>query len=76
MAIGIGRDADLDSLKRFIGHSEINPVRADNPDQLVSYLRWASTVAIGASSVARSNRLHEPPPRPDDESLVWGPTIR
>jgi uncharacterized protein YegL len=75
MAIGIGRDADLDSLKRFIGHSEIDPVRADNPDQLVSYLRWASTVAIGASSVARSSRLHEPPPNPSDESLVWGPTI-
>jgi uncharacterized protein YegL len=46
VAIGIGADADMDVLRRFIGHDEIEPLRADNADELRNYLRWASTVVV------------------------------
>ncbi len=46
MAIGIGADADLDALQRFIGHDEIEPLLAGNADELSHYLRWASTVVV------------------------------
>lgn len=45
MAVGIGRDADLDVLQRFIGASDTAPLTANNPEQLVRLLRWASTHA-------------------------------
>lgn len=50
LAIGIGRDADLDVLEKFIGRPEIRPVTAAHPEQLVSLVRWASTVASQAAS--------------------------
>ena len=46
MAIGVGADADMDALARFIGHDEIRPVRATNATELAHYLRWASTMAV------------------------------
>lgn len=46
MAIGIGQDADMDALARFIGHEEIEPLRAGNAEELSHYLRWASTVVV------------------------------
>jgi uncharacterized protein YegL len=51
LAIGIGRDADLDVLQQFIGRPEIRPVTAAHPEQLVQLVRWASTVATRAASV-------------------------
>jgi len=45
MAVGIGRDADHDALQRFIGPGGIGPVTANNPEQLVRLIRWASTHA-------------------------------
>ena len=50
LAIGIGRDADLDVLQRFIGRPDIHPVTAAHPEQLVQLIRWASTVASQAAS--------------------------
>ena len=37
IAIGIGSDVDDSILQRFIGHSEIKPLRANNADQLVTF---------------------------------------
>jgi len=50
LAIGIGEDANYNMLERFIGNPEIQPCHAGNSDQLAQYIRWASTVAIQASS--------------------------
>jgi uncharacterized protein YegL len=45
MAVGIGRDADHEVLQRFIGSGDLAPVTANNPEQLVRLIRWASTHA-------------------------------
>lgn len=64
LAIGIGADANLNVLQRFIGTSEIKPMTADNPETLARYIRWVSTavlesVSAPASQVGeRSGRLH------------------
>lgn len=50
MAVGIGRDADLEVLQRFIGPGEQGPVAANNPEQLVRMIRWASTHASRVAS--------------------------
>src|SRR5271157_2262040 len=50
IAIGIGDDADYAMLQKFIGHSEIAPLRANNAETLTQYIRWASTATIQASS--------------------------
>lgn len=69
-AIAIGRDADQAVLQRFINDPERRPLRADNPEALVSTLRWVST------SVAGTNPDHAPPhpPQPDYDGggkSVW-----
>lgn len=46
LSIAIGVEADLDVLQQFIGHSEIQPLVATNSEQLVDFIRWASTVVI------------------------------
>jgi uncharacterized protein YegL len=50
IAIAIGRDADNEVLQKFIGHSELKPLQADNADALVKYIRWVSTAVVGAAS--------------------------
>lgn len=50
MAIGIGRDADMDSLAQFIANPAIAPLHATRAAELTHYLKWASTVAVDASS--------------------------
>jgi uncharacterized protein YegL len=54
VAIAIGSDADLDVLQKFIGHPEIRPLQANNPDQLVNYIKWVSTAVVGAASAPNS----------------------
>ena len=49
VAIGIGRDADYDVLQRFIGTPEMKPVAAHSPEQLLHFIRWASTAVKVAS---------------------------
>ena len=51
IAVAIGRDADLSVLERFIGRDELQPVTANNPEQLAQLIRWASTVASRVASV-------------------------
>lgn len=50
LAIGIGRDADFNTLRRFINSPDISPLRARNADDLVHHLRWASTSILQAAS--------------------------
>jgi uncharacterized protein YegL len=50
MAVGIGRDADLEVLERFIGTSSEGVLTANNPEQLVRMIRWASTHASRVAS--------------------------
>ncbi len=50
MAVGIGRDADLEVLERFIGASGQGVLTANNPEQLVRMIRWASTHASRVAS--------------------------
>jgi uncharacterized protein YegL len=69
-AIAIGQDADLPCLTKFIGHPERQVLQADNPEDLVKMIRWASTSVGGAP---QGKDLPPPPAvdvRPGDES-VW-----
>jgi uncharacterized protein YegL len=50
LAIAIGKDADVNVLSKFIGHSELQPLLANNSPALVNYIKWASTVAVKAAS--------------------------
>ncbi len=51
VSVGLGRDADHDMLVRFMGDSDAEPVRASNPEQLVSAIRWATTHVSRLASV-------------------------
>lgn len=73
IAIAIGDDADLDTLQRFIGHGELAPLRANNAEALVKYIKWVSTAVLQSASspasqtVEFSPRTNVPlPPIPDD----------
>jgi len=50
IAIAIGSDADYDVLQKFIGHVEIKPLQANNPESLVSYIKWVSTAVLKSAS--------------------------
>jgi len=47
VAIAIGDDADVDVLKKF-SHPEIPVLEAHNAEQLTRYVKWATTVVLGA----------------------------
>lgn len=82
LAIAIGEDADTAVLQRFIGHAELQPLRANNSEELVNYIRWASTAVLKAAS-APASQTHSapagvnvplpPPPAagPVDPNDVW-----
>lgn len=83
LAIAIGADVDTAVLQRFIGHAEMQPLRADNAEDLVKYIRWASTAVLQAASAPASQTSAAPsgvnvplPPPPDptgpsDANEVW-----
>jgi len=50
IAISIGSDADTDVLRRFIGYEEIEVLNANNPQQLINYIKWASTEVLQYAS--------------------------
>ncbi len=50
IAIAIGEDADYEVLQKFIGHSELHPLSAKNPEALAERIRWASTVVLKSAS--------------------------
>ena len=82
LAIAIGEDADAGVLRDFIGHTEIQPLQANNAEDLVNYIRWASTAVLQAASAPASQAsgasagvnvpLPSPPPSdPSDANDVW-----
>lgn len=84
MAIGIGQDADMAALHHFIGHDEVQPLRAANAEELRHYLRWASTVVVDEGSrpsldwneaVDVPEAETEPPPVDVDEALTVPPPV-
>lgn len=56
IAIAIGEDADQEVLQRFIGHPELRPLRANNPEALVRHIRWVSTAVLQSASSPASQR--------------------
>jgi len=50
IAISIGADADDEVLQMFIGHSEIKPLQANNPEALVRHIKWVSTAVLKSAS--------------------------
>lgn len=60
LAIAIGESARLDVLQKFIGHGELMPLQANNADQLVRYIRWASTAVLQAASAPASQSVAMP----------------
>ena len=83
LAIAIGEDADTGVLQRFIGHAEIQPLIANNAEDLVKYIRWASTAVLQAASAPTSQPPAGAPPGsnvplptppeagPKDANEVW-----
>ena len=54
ISIAIGDDADLDILQKFIGHNELKPLQANNPQALVNHIRWVSTAVLKSASAPSS----------------------
>jgi uncharacterized protein YegL len=56
LAIAVGDPADYDEneLLKFVSHSEIGVLKADTPQKLVNYIRWASVAASIGASVGKS----------------------
>src|SRR5918993_545692 len=73
LALGVGRDADMHSLRRFIGDEDVPLLRADNPEQLVEYIVWASKAASKVASrpvVGGGGGLTAVPPSPIGDP-IW-----
>lgn len=61
IAIAIGEDADTDVLQQFMGsNSELKPLQANNAEQLVNYIKWASTAVLKAASSPASQTTSLP----------------
>jgi uncharacterized protein YegL len=60
IAIAIGEDADLDVLQKFLGHPELKPLQANNPEALVRSIKWVSTVVLKSASSPASQVADAP----------------
>jgi uncharacterized protein YegL len=58
IAIGIGDDVDFEILSRFMDNPQFRPLKAENAEILVSYIRWASTVVLQAASSLSDQTAH------------------
>ena len=54
IAIAIGEDADTEVLQTFIGHPEMKPLQANNPEALVKHIKWVSTAVLKSASAPAS----------------------
>ena len=56
LAIAVGDPADYDEneLLKFVSHPEIGVLKADTPQKLIKYIRWASVAASVGASVGKS----------------------
>jgi len=59
IAIAIGQDAEHKALQKFIGHAELAPLQANNPETLVKYIKWASTAVLKSASAPASRTKEE-----------------
>ncbi len=71
VAVAIGGDADLDVLSAFTGDSEVPPLTAGNPDELVHYLRFVSTAAAKVASAPAPQISPPAPPPPVASHTTW-----
>lgn len=81
LAIAIGEDADLKNLQAFIGNNEIKPFKANNPEQLLKFIKWVSTEVVKTVSsppttlVGKNNGKNIPKPffdeKEDSGDFVW-----
>lgn len=74
-AVAIGRDAARDVLDGFVSDKEIGCVSANNPEQLVRLIRWASTqVGKAASLTSNDTSIGRSGPVPftdNSDAVVW-----
>jgi uncharacterized protein YegL len=78
IAIAIGEDAETDVLQKFIGHAELQPLQANNPEALVRHIKWVSTAVLKAASSPASQASGSAPgglnvPIPTPQSAAAGP---
>jgi uncharacterized protein YegL len=72
VAIAIGSDADLSVLQRFIGHPEFKPLRANNAQDLVDRIKWATSATVKTVSSGRNtNALAQEAAQASDGVSVW-----
>lgn len=75
-AVAIGRDASREVLGRFVSDAEVGPVSANNPEQLVRLIRWASTQVGRAASMPVDGgngvqRFGPVPQDPTEQPVIW-----
>jgi uncharacterized protein YegL len=63
IAIAIGEDADTTVLQKFIGHPELRPLQANNPEALVRHIKWVSTAVLKSASAPASQATGAIPSR-------------
>lgn len=56
LAIAIGKGTNTRVLKEFINNPSIEPLEADNAEQLTEYIRWVSTVVLQSASSPASQK--------------------
>ena len=77
LAIAIGKDAERQPLEEFVNNKEVPVLSANSPDELVSWIRWASVSVTsfhssGQSQSGASKPVPDPPPPPDTKpGPVW-----
>ncbi len=50
VAVAIGTDADREILERFIDNPKLEPLRANNAQELVNQIKWATTMPVKSVS--------------------------
>jgi len=76
IAIAIGKDVDLNVLEQFTGNAEL-VLEAKNPQLLVKFIKWASTVVknVSAPSVGDGSSgaidINTIPVALDDDDEIW-----
>jgi uncharacterized protein YegL len=60
IAIGDENSVDMEILQKFIGNNEIKPLKAENSESLVNYIKWSSTAVLKYAS--------SPPSQPENPS--------
>jgi uncharacterized protein YegL len=78
IALAIGKDADLTVLEQFTGNREL-VLEAKNPQLLIQFIKWASTVIKTVSSPRANDDedgvagvdLNTVPVLTDDDDDIW-----